>query len=182
MEKSGSLTYEEYSRLPHVTGFVTQLIGGKAIRHPAPSVVHQRVSSRLMSILIPHFKHMDPGGEILAAPLELFLAEYTVVQPDLLYLPGSRPAQREPLDVLPELIIEITSPSTTKTDRIYKSNSYEEARVPHYWIVDPDHCYIQCFELRNDSYAVVGAFDEYTFSHEAFPGLTFEFNALFSVP
>jgi hypothetical protein len=45
---------------------------------------------------------VDPNGEIFGAPLDLALAEHTVVQPDLLYLPGSRPAQNNPIDVVPE--------------------------------------------------------------------------------
>ncbi len=180
MEKRRILTYEEYCRLPRVTGSTTQLIAGQVIRDPTPGLIHQRVSRRLIHLLIPYFKDTDPWGELFAAPLELFLDEYTVVQPDLLYFPSSRPAQRTPIDALPELIIEITDASTTKTDRIHKRNSYQKAQVPHYWIVDPTHYFIQCFELKSDSYAIVGAFDEYTFSHEAFPGLTFAFDELFS--
>lgn len=174
------LSYEEYTRLPYVTGYTTELIDGTVTREPSPSVRHQRVSRRLMSILVTYFGEVDPHGEVFSAPLNVFLSEYTVVQPDLFYLPSSRPAVRTPVDALPELAIEITSPSTSKTDRIRKPASYLEAGIPHYWIVDPDNDFIQCHELRNGHYAIILAIDEGAFSHPSFPGLTFDVTELFA--
>ena len=174
------LTYEEYAKLPNVTGYTTELIDGKVIREPGPSVRHQRVSRRLMYILMTYFREVDPHGEVFSAPLDVFLGEYTIVQPDLFYLPSSRSAEKTPVDSLPELVIEITTPSTSKTDQIHKPKSYLEAGIPHYWIVNPDNDFIQCHELRNGHYAVILAIDEGTFNHPSFPGLTFEMTELFT--
>lgn len=177
---SEKLIYEDYTKLPHVTGSTTELIDGMAIRQPGPSVRHQRVSRRLMQILISYFGEIDPQGEVFSAPLAVFLGEYTVVQPDIFYLPGSRPARTTPVDALPELVIEIISPATSKTDRIRKSASYLQAGIPHYWIVDPDHDFMHCHALRNGHYAVLLAIDEGAFDHPDFPGLTFAVEELFA--
>jgi Uma2 family endonuclease len=36
------------------------------------------------------------------------------------------------------LVIEILSPSSLRTDRIVKRGEYEDAGIPHYWIIDLD--------------------------------------------
>jgi Uma2 family endonuclease len=72
-----------------------------------------------------------------------------VVQPDLLYLPGSRPAQNDPIDVVPELVVEVISLSTSRKDRVIKMNHYQLSGVLHYWFVDPEESFIEAYELRD---------------------------------
>ena len=174
------LTYEDYAKLPNETGYTLQLIDGLIIREPSPSFIHQRVSRRLLQVLTAYFAEADPRGEVFTAPLDIFLNEHTVVQPDLIFLPGTRPAKSDPVDSLPELVVEITSPSTARTDRVRKLNSYLKAGVPHYWIVNPVDGFIECYELRDGHYVLPVALDEGTFAHPAFPGLAFELEGLWA--
>ena len=179
---SQKLTYEDYARLPDEAGYTLQLIDGLIIREPGPTVLHQRVSRRIQSILMAYFAAVDPRGEVFDAPLDLRLDEHTVVQPDLFYFPGGRPVSEAPIDVLPDLVVEIVSPSTATTDRIRKFHGYQKARVPHFWIVDPEDCLIQCYVLIDGDYDLVVSFNAGTFAHPSFPGLAFELDALFSDP
>lgn len=176
---SRKLTYEDYAKLPNQTGYTLQLIDGCIIRDPSPTFMHQRVSLRLQSILGDYVRESDPGGEIFYAPLDVRLDEHTVLQPDLLYLPSSRPAQRNPVDSLPELVVEITSPSTARTDRIRKYASYRRAGIPHYWIADLVEGTIQCYEIKGGSYVLLLTSREGTFTHPQFPGLVFDVKSLF---
>lgn len=173
------LNYADYAKIPNEPGYTLQLIDGLLIREPGPSLLHQRVSARLQFILTLYFREFDPEGEVLGAPLDIQLDEHTVVQPDLLYFPSSRPLTEAPIDVLPDLVVEIVSPSTAKTDRIRKFHSYMRAGVPHSWIVDPDDCSMQCYALVDGSYSKVATFDGGIFTHPAFPGLTFQMAELF---
>ncbi|HKM43636.1 MAG TPA: Uma2 family endonuclease [Limnochordia bacterium] len=174
------LTYEDYAKVPSEAGSTLQLIDGYLVRDPSPTFIHQRVSGKLESILRDFFRVFDPQGEIFDAPLDVILDKHTVLQPDLLYLPSSRPAKRDPVDSLPELVVEITSPSTAQTDRVRKFGSYLKAGIPHYWVVDPSECTIQCYQLKDGHYSMVAVFGNGTFSHPAFPGLEFEVRALFT--
>ncbi|HCX70266.1 MAG TPA: DNA-binding protein, partial [Firmicutes bacterium] len=128
---SGKMTHEDFAKLPAETGYILQLIDGMLIREPTPTYRHQRVSRRLQQILIAYFDKIDPQGEVFNAPLDVYLNDYTVVQPDLFFLPGTQPAQNDPVDSLPSLVVEILSPSTARTDRIKKLNSYQKAGVAH---------------------------------------------------
>ena len=179
-EYGQKLTYEDYAKIPSEPGFTLQLIDGLLIREPTPTYHHQRISRRLQQVLIAYFAEIDPEGEIFNAPLDVYLNEYTVVQPDLLYLPSTRPAQNNPVDSLPELIVEILSPSTARNDRIKKLNSYQQAGILHYWIVDPHDGLIETYELREGNYVSIARFAEDVFHHPSFPGLSFDVGALFA--
>jgi excisionase family DNA binding protein len=176
------LTYEDYAKLPEEPGFRHEIIDGVLIRDPSPSFHHQRVSRRLQRILEDYIEKADPGGEIFDAPLDLALDVHTVVQPDLLYLPSSRPAQNTPIDVVPELVVETISPSTSKKDRVLKLNHYQAVGILHYWIVDPQDCFIEAYELHGGHYVSIARSHTGAFSHPSFPGLSFDIEMLFSKP
>ena len=176
------LTYRDYVALPEEPGFRYEIIDGMLTRDPSPSLHHQRVSKRMYRLLEDYFNEVDPGGEVFYAPLDLSLSEYYVVQPDLLYWPGNRLAQHAPVDVLPELIVEIVSPSTSRKDRVMKLNHYQAAGVPHYWILDPEGGFIEAYELKDGLYVSVARTDAGHFSHPGFPGLSFNIEKLFAIP
>ena len=176
------LTHEDYAKLPPETGYTLELIDGLLIREPSPTVHHQRVARRLQQLLIHYFENVDPAGEVFSAPLDLYLDEYTVVQPDLLYFPGTRPARRTPVDSLPELVVEILSPATRQTDRVRKLNSYQKAEIPHYWIVDPADSLIECYALQDGYYLSIARFSEGEFIHPGFPDLHFDLETIFAEP
>lgn len=176
------LTYEDYAKLPEEPGFRYEVIDGVLLRDPSPSFHHQRVSRRLQRVLEDYFNEVDPKGEVFNAPLDLSLTKHTVVQPDLLYLPGSRPAQHDPIDTLPALVVEVLSPSTSRKDRVLKLNHYQTSGVLHYWIIDPEDGFVEAYELRDEHYvSIVRSYDG-TFSHPGFPGLSFEIAMLFCKP
>lgn len=181
-EGEKKLTYADYASLPEEPGFRYEVIDGVLLRDPSPSVQHQRVSRRLQRILEDYFAETDPKGEVFDAPLDLTLAEYHVVQPDLLYLPGSRPAQATPIKAVPELVVEVLSPSTSRKDRVLKLNHYQAAGVPHYWILDPENCFIEAYELRDGHYVSMVRADKGNFDYPSFPGLNFDLEQLFSIP
>lgn len=178
----GKLTYEDYARVPEEPGYQYELIDGVLVRDPTPTFHHQRVSRRLQRILEDYFTGTDPEGEVFDAPLDLFLSKYTVVQPDLLYLPGSRPARNTPVDTLPELVVEVLSPSTSRKDRVTKLNHYQSSGISHCWIADPEEGVIEAYQLWEGLYASMVRACEGAFSHPAFPGLSFDLKALFSKP
>jgi Uma2 family endonuclease len=111
---------------------------------PAPSVEHQRVSSRLHAAIfngLEEGKRRAGGGEceVFPAPIDLFLpGEQSAYQPDLLIVCDPAIVTQRGIEGVPDLVVEILSPSTAGKDWSHKRWAYEGAGIPEYLIVDPD--------------------------------------------
>lgn len=153
------LTYQDYLLLPEEPGYRYEILEGMLIREPSPTVNHQRVSRRLQRILEDYFLEFDPEGEIFNAPLDVTLNDITVVQPDIFYVSGKEKMiiQDARIDGSPTLVIEILSHSSNRKDRLQKLRIYLRQNVAHYWLVNPEEKTLECFSLRDNTYALVAA-------------------------
>lgn len=50
----------------------------------------------------------------------------------------------------PDMVIEITSPSTARRDKVEKFNKYEQAGINEYWIVEPIEKVVSVFTLQKN--------------------------------
>src|SRR5439155_1983242 len=105
---------------------------------PAPVPEHQEASGDLYFVLRQHVTSRGLG-KLYYAPLDVILSDTTIVQPDLVFLDNSRLCQISGRGVEgpPTLVVEILSPSTSRIDRVRKTQLYAQYGVPYYWIVDP---------------------------------------------
>jgi len=167
------LTYEDYCELPNDRNRY-EIHDGELSVTPAPNVKHQRFSSRLHFALSQHVL-ANHFGEVFAAPTDVILAPTTVLQPDLIFIDNDRRAiiTERAIEGPPTLVIEILSPSTSRTDRITKAQLYAKHGVPHYWLIDPDQQSIEAYELVGDQYnLVVKAQNAELFNPTLFTGLS----------
>lgn len=131
-------TYEDYLLFPE-DGRRHALIDGEHYVTPAPNTKHQIIVSNLLRILAACVRQRRLG-RVFAAPTDVVLSDLDVVQPDLLFISTAR------LSILsdrciqgpPDLVVEILSESTRKTDELVKRKLYERFGVREYWIVDPE--------------------------------------------
>ena len=131
-------TVEDLASIPD-DGWRYEVVGGELVGSPAPTTKHQRVSLRLSRILGDYLERVG-SGEAFAAPIDVFLGQHDIVQPDLVAI-LHRHADRVTeagIKGAPDIVIEITSPSSQRMDRIRKSATYATFGVPEYWIVDPE--------------------------------------------
>jgi Uma2 family endonuclease len=174
------LTYRDYEALPN-DGRRYEIHDGELSVTPAPTPRHQGISRDLFDALWAHVK-AHRLGTLYYAPIDVILADTTIVQPDIVYLDNDRLSgiTSRGIEGPPTLVIEILSPSTTAIDRHTKRQLYARFGVPHYWIVDPDSRVIEAYALAGAAYAVaahaVGAAD---FSAPPFPDLVIPVAAIF---
>lgn len=179
-EPAKKLTYQDYLQLPD-DGNRYEILDGVLIRDPSPIVLHQRVSRRLQRILEDYFAASDPTGEVFNAPLDVTLGDYTVVQPDIFYMASGQEqlVLHARIDGPPTLVVEVMSPSTSRKDRLRKMRIYQQAQIPHYWLVNPEEKTMECLTLRDGIYAIVASgMDDDVVEHPGFVGLTIELKAL----
>ncbi len=125
---------------------------------PAPVIEHQRLVSALHGHLYPHFSHPQQGGggpgpgcALLPSPVDVVLAEDTVVQPDLIVVcDPAKLANGKNVQGAPDLVVEVLSPDTAAKDKRDKRTLYETAGVREYLIVDPIGRYAELYTLGAD--------------------------------
>jgi Uma2 family endonuclease len=54
---------------------------------------------------------------------------------------------------VPDLVVEILSPSTARRDRTAKRNAYERSGVDEYWLVDPRKRQVTVFVREREVFA-----------------------------
>jgi len=138
-------TYADYALLPE--GAPYQLIGGELVRTPSPTPCHQGISIRLALKLASHVLEKDLGM-VYCAPIDVYLTETETYQPDIIFIGKERLSiiEAKRINGVPDLVIEILSPSTAYYDLRKKSRVYAREGVREYWIVDPGEQSVEVYQ------------------------------------
>jgi Uma2 family endonuclease len=128
------ITAEEYLANPP-EGRRTELVDGVVIVNE-PRLLHQRVMLRILTAL-GHWTTAAPDRGEVSLPLDVRLDDHNVFAPDILwYADGHVPADAAWPYPIPDLAVEIRSPSTWRYDIGAKKAAYERAGLPELWLVD----------------------------------------------
>jgi len=152
------LTYSDYVHFPD-DGKRHELIGGVHYVSASPITKHQKVSSWIHFQLFSQIE--VPGqGQVFYAPLDVVLSDIDVVQPDILVILKKNRPIITPKHVrgAPDLMVEITSPSTQARDLELKKNLYQSHGVPEYWVVRTEEDVVEKYLLEGGVYRLVGEF------------------------
>ncbi len=173
------LTYEDYCRMP--SGHRYELVEGDIRMTPSPSVFHQKVSGRLEKALRDWVESRNLG-EVYDSPIDVVLSEHNVVQPDILYISSQRLGiiKEAYIRAIPDLVIEILSPSTAEWDRGTKRRLYVRYGVSELWLVDPESHSIEVAAYRGSEMIDSHVFQcGSTLNSTILPGLTMDVDSLF---
>lgn len=146
-------TYEDYLLFPD-DGRRHELIDGERYMTPAPSTAHQRLVVRF-SIALGTFLDRRKVGQLFVAPTDVVLSNLDIVQPDLVFVSSARTSiiTAKNIQGAPDLLIEILSETTRKTDEIIKRKLYERYGVQEYWIVDPELETVKVYWMTSEGYS-----------------------------
>jgi Uma2 family endonuclease len=91
---------------------------------------------------------------VFVAPTDVVLSDLDVVQPDLLFVASTRShvITEKHIQDPPDLVVEILSETTRKTDEIIKRKLYERYGVREYWIVDPELETVKVYRRTDKGY------------------------------
>lgn len=133
----GPYRRSDYDRLPDDQPRC-ELISGRLYGSPMPGIVHQVVIGHLLTQM--DWLDEPSAGLLFFLPMDIVLADHSVVQPDVSYISASRLeiVQERGIEGVPDVLVEIVSPATSRRDRGEKLLLYAECGVPEYWIVEPD--------------------------------------------
>jgi Uma2 family endonuclease len=141
-------TVKDYIELPEGPPYY-QLIEGELIMSPASSYSHQRTVGRVF-LKLSRLLEEKGLGEVLISPIDVYLDEKNVFQPDTVVLLKEGKAKVEEKGIFgpPDVVVEILSPSTAYYDLIVKKEVYERAGVKEYWLLDPNR---KTFEIYKNT-------------------------------
>lgn len=164
-------------------GYYYEIIDGEMIKKSAPTPLHQEVSRNLL-FLLETFNRLYRKGQLFYAPIDVFLDEYNKPQPDLVFVSNEKKSlvTNDGIMGVPDLIIEIISPTSIIRDRIEKKNLYERMSVQEFWLVDPQYEAIEIYKLQNNRYELLSAATtlEGELKSTLFEGLTINLADVFS--
>lgn len=174
-------TQEFLAREDFEEGFYYELIEGLIVKKSAPSPAHQNASVNLI-VAISAFIRQHDSGKLFSAPLDVFLDEHNVLEPDILFIRKDRLSivTNNGVEGVPDLVIEILSPSTAKNDRGDKMKVYRRTGVQEYWIVDPRGLSLEIYTLRENEFELEAfAAESGTVESKLLSGLTIEVADIF---
>ncbi len=150
-------TYDDVLNAPD--NKVAEILDGELLLSPRPALRHSHAASRLGSDLGGPFDRGrgGPGGWIILDEPELHFGDQVIV-PDLAGWRRERlPSvpDRPWLDLAPDWVCEVLSPSTERIDRSKKLRIYAEAGVAHAWLVNPIEHTLEVLRLRDGVWTIV---------------------------
>ena len=153
--KKKQITFADYllmSELNHPY----EIIDGEMVPHPTPIPAHQIVGANIFTPLNQYVKAKDLGV-VLFAPVDIILQRdpLRTRQPDVLFihkdiLPGTSLDDLEELQLLeitPDLIVEVLSPSETKKVLAGKLIDYQRIGVKECWLVSRETRSVEVLRL-----------------------------------
>lgn len=136
------LTYGEWLQLPE-TKQKCEVIDGVLFMPPGPNPEHQWVQKDIL-FRCEEFSRASGLGVFLPAPLDLVIQRdpLRVRQPDIMLLNSERTGirnrrdlqDRYPLDVSPDIVMEILSPSNTSREMENRLRDYKQAGAYQCWL------------------------------------------------
>ena len=145
------ITYADYLKIEDNNRY--EIFNGELLMVPAPSTDHQEIS-RNIGFLIWNFVKQKGIGKVFNAPVDVVFDDDEVFQPDIIFIKSENQSiiGKNAIQGVPDLIVEIVSPSSTFYDTIEKKDIYRKYGVKEYWIIFPDEKVIEVLSLEKGEY------------------------------
>ncbi|MFH1176792.1 MAG: Uma2 family endonuclease [Acidobacteriota bacterium] len=137
-----------------------EIVAGEVVVSPRSKPAHGRAQMMLAGhVGLPFDGDGDPGGWWIVIEPEVELSHHEVYIPDLAGWRRARvpvlPEER-PVHVVPDWVCEVSSPSTSRLDRIRKAQGYLDAGVPFYWLLDIEARTLEALAAREGAWVRLG--------------------------
>ncbi len=154
----GHWTEAEYLALERNSGnWMIELANGRLEVLPMADMYHQDIVKFLL-LLLDAFVTTRGIGRVYFAPMPVRLFAGTLREPDLAFLRSHRIKDKRKAPEGADLVMEVVSPGAEARERDFdaKREDYAKAKIPEYWIVDPEEKTITVLTLSGKSYQVHG--------------------------
>ena len=154
IQATAKISAEQYYHIEEPEGLRFELVNGVLSVSPSPGSFHSYTYHKLYMLLGVHIEAHDLS--MLFGELDAELGPFDVRRPDMMFIAKERLEEMEPGCTMRsddvELVVEVLSPSSVRTDREDKLQQYAKAGIRYYWIVDPQQRTFEAYTLAGKSY------------------------------
>ncbi len=150
-------TYADLEAVP--PHLVAEILFGRLVTYPRPAPPHSEVHFSLGGVLAGPYRNGiggiggigGPGGWRFLTEPELHFGDDVAVPELAAWRIERMPELPEAafIELAPDWVCEVLSPSTEKYDRGDKREIYADAGIKHLWLIDPRIELLEVFELIN---------------------------------
>jgi Uma2 family endonuclease len=137
--KALTISMEQYAALDEPEGVRYELNEGELVVTPLPMMFHNVIANRI-NLPLSAFVHRDKLGEVVVET-DFQLTEDTVRRPDIALISAQKLAfidQHQRLQIAPDLVVEIASPSDRPDDLMLKVQQYLNAGTATVLVIYPE--------------------------------------------
>ena len=155
-----SFTSEDYWNLPE--GRKAELIDGQFYDMAPPNRSHQELVAQIVKTIANYIDSHGKSCKVYPAPFAVNLdaKDKNWVEPDISVICDKKKLTDRGCLGAPDLIVEITSPSTQGHDYLKKLWLYERSHVREYWIVNPSAKSVTVYDFQHEDAYGASFYDE----------------------
>jgi Uma2 family endonuclease len=156
-------TYEDLRKLPESVR--AEVIHGEVVVAPPPLMRHGLAQADVAAQLRPA-RLGSGGGDLgwwIATEVDIQMAAHEIYRPDVAGWRRSRvPVLPDswPVDLLPDWVCEVLSPSNQRDDRMKKMAVYRDCGVAHAWLVDPAIRTLEAYQNDGKHWILLGTWSD----------------------
>lgn len=181
--QSAPVTWDEFVELEEDD--LRELVDGVLVEVEVPDLLHENAVS-VLNQRLRNWADAAHAGLVLASGYKVRITDRRGVMPDVQFIAKQRIelADRKGFTRgMPDLVVEVVSPSSGRYDRVVKLGWYATAGVREYWIVDPEDRTLERLVLESGRYVIAASLaDDAVFEPESFPGLSIPLAELWISP
>ena len=161
MVTTRKMTIEEFEQLPD-DGYRYELVDGEREQMPPTGEVHGDVDRQFIWLLESYIRPRGIEKLFVETSFVLSSDRQTVRQPDIAFVRAERLSKdrdrERSVRLMPDLVIEIVSPSDRRSAVVTKAHEYLHYGVRLVWVVDPPSRSVTIFRI-DGSVEVLGQDD-----------------------
>ena len=141
-----------------------EIIGGEKFMAPAATPYHNNIMGWLYNVISTHLYH-NKSGFVFTDNVDVHLPDGNLFKPDLIVVKKENSViinWQKGIYGVPDMVVEVLSPSTRFKDLTIKKDSYEKNGVKEYWIVDPLAKAVDVYILRDEKYILENSYHKYS--------------------
>jgi len=158
-----------------------EFINGEVVLHSPVMLRHSQASFNLATLLKAYVSKNELG--FVGHEKIMISLSRNDYEPDICFFKNNKAKHfkaDQHLFPAPDLVVEVLSKSTEKTDRGIKFKDYEAHKIEEYWIVDPKQQTLEQFQLNsNQEYELIVKSNNGSVYSSAIQGFYFEIAAVF---